>query len=112
MKNSIWEVEGIIYDIKKEGVNFGLNIYEIDLILDDGSFTAPRVYADCFARNENERNLIENLSAEKLITLRGEFKSIATHWGGYLYLDNCVIIKVGNKKLNNKEYNKSVLSRF
>lgn len=92
MENTVWEVSGEVYDVEKNDVYAGFENYEIDLIIRmDDSFISPRVYADCFARNQNEKNMIESLSAKTLITLRGSFKSVASQMGGYLYLDNCVI---------------------
>jgi len=92
MENTVWEVSGEVYDVEKNNVYAGFENYEIDLIIRmDDSLISPRVYADCFARNQNEKNMIESLSAKTLITLRGSFKSVASQMGGYLYLDNCVI---------------------
>ena len=101
MKNSIWEVTGELYDVENQDMYADLNKYEIDLILNDDSFTRPRTYAYCYARNSEEKNLIEQMSAKTMVTLRGKFSSVSSLFGGYLYLDDCVITKIGNKKLSN-----------
>ena len=110
MKNSIWEVTGELYDIEKDEVYAGLNKYEIDIKLrSDDSFLSTNIIGYCFAKNENEKILIENLSPKTIITVRGKFKSVSSLMGGYLYLNDCIVTKVGSKQISKKNLEKQKL---
>ena len=110
MKNSIWEVTGELYDVEKDEVYAGLNKYEIDIKLrSDDSFLSTNIIGYCFAKNENEKNMIENLSPKTTITVKGKFKSVSSLMGGYLYLNDCIITKVGSKQISKKKLKKRKL---
>ena len=98
MENTIWEVSGELYDVEKKDVYAGFNTYKIDLFMMDRnrrSFLNTMVVANCFGRNKDDINLIENLSEKTYITVRGAFKSVDSEMGGYLRLKNCVVVSVG-----------------
>jgi hypothetical protein len=111
MENSIWEVTGEVYDVEKDEVYAGLNKYEIDIKLRSDDFLSTNVIGYCFAKNENEKNMIENLSPKTMITIKGKFKNVSSSLGGYLYLKDCIITKVGSKQISKKKLkNRKVLA--